>query len=168
MARHEFYPASLGARFFRSPAWAVFLAVSGLAGVTALLLGSLKTGAADAVLGTLLAIGSLEGLYRWCSARRPLVVVEDEALVWRSGLSMRRHALDDLALSPDPFDLTVLRLQTRGGRFLRLPRDGVAKAAELERLLRARLEPTAASGRATAPTSEASDGSGTVPRRDDQ
>lgn len=139
MARHEFFPATPGGRFFRSVVWGAFLAVSSLSGVVALLFGLFKTGAADAVLGALLILGSLEGLYRWFGARRPLVVVEDDAVVWRSGLRMRRHALSDLAFSPDPFDVTVLRLQTRGGKFLRLPRDGVAKAAELERLLEARL-----------------------------
>lgn len=150
MARHAFYPATLGSRFFRSVVWGAFLAVSSLAGVVALLFGLFKTGAADVVLGALLMVGSLEGLYRWFGARRPLVVVEEDAVVWRSGLGMRRHALSDLAFSPDPFDVTVLRLQTRGGKFLRLPRDGVAKAAELERLLEARLEARVAPGAATA------------------
>jgi hypothetical protein len=151
MARHEFYPATLGGRFFASATWAVFLAAAAVAGVTALLLGSFTTGAMDAVVGAWLAIVSLEGLYRWYNARRPVVVVEDDALVWRSGLRMRRHPLKDLAVSPDPFDLTVLRLQTRSGKFLRLPRDGVARAAELERLLAARLEP-ALGGRTPAPS----------------
>ncbi len=152
MGRYEFYPAILGPRFFTSSTWAVFLAVSAVAGLTALLLGSLKTGVADAVLGALLALSSLEGLYRWYNACQPVVIVEDEALVWRSGLRMRRHSLADLALSPDPFDVTVLRLQTRSGKLLRLPRDGVAKAAELERLLLARLQPGAGDTRGTAPS----------------
>ncbi|MEP0774597.1 MAG: hypothetical protein HRF46_09580 [Acidobacteriota bacterium] len=150
MARHEFFPATPGPCFFRSLAWGVFLALSSVAGVVALLFGLLKTGAADAVLGALLMVGSLEGLYRWFGARRPLVVVEDDAVVWRSGLGMRRHALNDLAFSPDPFDVTVLRLQTRGGKFLRLPRDGVARAAELERLLEGRLGGGVAATPATA------------------
>lgn len=64
MARHEFYPATLGSSLFRSLPWAVFVAISGVAGVVALLLGLLRTGAADAVLGALLMIGALESLYR--------------------------------------------------------------------------------------------------------
>lgn len=166
MARHEFFPATLGSRFFRSLPWAVFVAVSGVVGVVALLLGLLTTGAADVVLGALLLIGALEGLYRWYSGRRPLVVIEDDAVVWRSGLGMRRHALDDLAFSPDPFDVSVLRLQTRGGKFLRLPRDGVAKAAELERLLAARLEPAVAVGR-SASDEVVAGGSGALGGRDE-
>lgn len=166
MARHEFYPATLGSSLFRSLPWAVFVAISGVAGVVALLLGLLRTGAADAVLGALLMIGALESLYRWYSGRRPLVVIEDDAVVWRSGMGMRRHALGDLAFSPDPFDVTVLRLQTRGGKFLRLPRDGVARAAELERLLQARLERGEA-GAATAAPSDGSSGPTGGPTRQD-
>lgn len=145
MARYEFFPAPQGARLFRSLPWGVFLAASAVAGVVGLLFGLFKTGASDVVLGALLTMGAAEGLYRWTSWRRPLVVVEEDAILWRGGLGMRRHPLADLALSPDPFDVTVLRLQTRGGKFLRLPRDGVAKAAELEQLLEARLAPRAAS-----------------------
>ena len=160
MARHEFFPVHLGARLAKSLPWGVFLMVSAGVGVTLLLIGALQRGFKDAGAGALLVICSLPGLYQWYNLRRPLVVVEDDTLVWRSGLTTRRHSLADLALAPDPFDVTVLRLQTRGGKFLRVPRDGVAKAAELERLLQVRLELSAASGRATSRRDGESQGSG--------
>lgn len=139
MARQEFYPTTWGVKILSSGAWAAVAGLLIVLGIVWVLMGLFKTGGRDVFSGlTWLLVGSVN-LAQWYRLRRPAVIVDDDAVFWRTGLGMRRHDLADLALSPDPFDVTVLRLQTRSGKFLRLPRDGVARAAELERLLHARI-----------------------------
>lgn len=91
-----------------------FNGVVGLLGLVWLVLGLGTTGGKDTVAGVIFIVVAGVNLALWYRLRQPLVVVEDDAVFWRSGFGMRRHALDDLALAPDPFDLSVLRLQTRG------------------------------------------------------
>ncbi len=157
MARQEFTAAAPGMGLMRSITWGVINGIIALCGIVWLIMGLAKTGGKDIFVGlTWIVVGGVN-LVSWYRLRQPLVIIEDDAVVWRSGMRMRRHALADLALSPDPFDVTVLRLQTRGGRFLRLPRDGVAKAAELEGLLQARLQRKESAVSTPAPADTTSD-----------